>query len=88
MARTTGPLLAIGAVSMANQALTPGASVDWRIPVAAGLGAGVFALAERAWPDGVVAIAWLALLATLFVRPSPAVPAPIETLTNTLRTKG
>ncbi len=80
MARTTGTILAIGGISWANAVLLQDQPMDWRIPVATGLAAGMFALAERAWPDGAVAIATVALVTVLFVRVDPKTKAPVETL--------
>lgn len=78
MARTTGPILAIGAVTLANQSLLNDKPIDWRIPIAAGLAAGLFALFEKGWEEAAVALAWTALAATLFTRLTPGVPSPIE----------
>lgn len=84
MARTTGPILAVGAITLANKSLIHGDPVDWRIPVATGITAGVFALGERAWQDGAVMLAWLALVAVLFVRIDPRQKAPVESFTDWL----
>lgn len=84
MARTTGPILAVGAITLANKSLIHGDPVDWRIPVATGITAGVFALGERAWQDGAVLLAWLALVAVLFVRIDPRQKAPVESFTDWL----
>ncbi len=78
MSQSTGPILAIGAITMANQSVFHDEDVDWRIPIATGLAAGMFSLAEKAWPEGVKGIAWVALVSVLFVRLNPAVPAPVE----------
>ncbi len=78
MSRSTGPILALGAITVANQTIVGGQPLNWRVPVATGLAAGAFALAERAFPDGVVALAWLAVVAVLFVRLDPREPAPVE----------
>lgn len=82
MARTTGPILAIGAVTLGNQVIVHGRPVDWRIPIATGLAAGLFAVLERGWESGAVGLAWLALGVTLMIRIDPDVPAPIESITN------
>lgn len=84
MARTTGPILAVGAITLANKSLIHGDPVDWRIPVATGITAGVFALGEKAWQDGAVMLAWLALVAVLFVRIDPRQKAPVESFTEWL----
>lgn len=80
MARTTGTILAIGGISWANAVILNEKPMDWRIPVATGLAAGMFALAEKAWPDGAVAVATVALVTVLFVRVDKTTKAPVETL--------
>jgi hypothetical protein len=78
--RSTGPILAIGAITVGNQVLLNGKSLNWKIPVATGIAAGMFALAEKGWEDGAVALAWLALVTVIFARVDPNVPAPAESL--------
>lgn len=78
MARSTGPILALGGITLANKTIVNGQPMDWRIPIATGLAAGVFALAEKGWEEGAVGIAWLALVTILFVRVDPNVPSPVE----------
>lgn len=76
--KTTGPILAVGAVTVANQSLFHGRPVDWRVPIATGLAAIGFGLAERAWPKGAEILAWTALLTVLLTRTSPNIPSPSE----------
>ncbi len=80
MAQTTGTILAIGGISWANAVILNGKPMDWRIPVATGIAAGMFALFEKAWPDGAMAIATIALVTVLFVRVDKNTKAPVETL--------
>lgn len=80
MARTTGTVLAIGGISWANAVVLNGRPMDWRIPVATGLTAGMLALVEKVWPDAAMAIASLALVTVLFVRVDRNTKAPVETL--------
>lgn len=80
--RSTGPVLAIGAITMANNVLFNDKPFDWRVPVATGIAAGAFSLAEKAWPEGAVALAWMALVTILITRIDPKVPSPVETLNN------
>jgi hypothetical protein len=82
MSRTTGPVLAIGGITLANGVLFNDRPMDWRIPIATGIAAMGFALVEKAWEPGAVALAWVALVAVLLTRVDPAVPAPLETLNN------
>ena len=76
--RTTGPILAIGGITLANQSIVHTQPVSWRVPVATGLAAGIFALLEKAWGDGAVALAYLALASILFTRIDKSVPSPVE----------
>jgi hypothetical protein len=82
MARSTGPILAMGAVTLANESVFHGQPVDWRVPVATGLLASAAALAEKAWPQGVVILAWTGLLTVLLTRTKPSVPSPTESLVD------
>jgi hypothetical protein len=78
MAKTTGPILVIGGITLANQVIVNNKPIDWRIPIATGLAAGMFALAEKGWEDGAVALSYLALVTVIFVRVDPKIPAPAE----------
>lgn len=80
MAASTGPILAIGAVTMVNQMIINDRPVDLRVPIATGAAAVAFALMEKGWPGGVAAAAWLALVVSIFVRVDPDTPPPIEAL--------
>lgn len=80
--KTTGPVLAIGAITLANNVLFNGQEFDWRVPIATGIATGAFALAEKAWPEGATALAWMALVTILITRVNPRVPSPVETLNN------
>lgn len=78
MAKSTGPILAVGAITLANEVLIAEKEMNWRIPAATGIAAGIFALLEKGWRDGAVTLAYLALVTVLFVRTDPATPAPVE----------
>lgn len=82
MARTTGPILAVGGITLANSVIVNGRPIDWRVPIATGLAAGMFALAENGWEKGAVALSYLALVTVLFVRLQPNVPAPVESFST------
>ncbi len=82
MADTTGTILTIGAITMANQVIVNKQPIDWKVPIATGLAAGMFALAEKGWHDGAVMLAYVALVTTLFVRVDPKTPSPLESFNN------
>lgn len=81
MSRTTGPILAIGGITLANELLLENKGMDWRVPIATGVAAGLFALLEKAWADGAVALAYTALVAVLLTRLPGQKRAPVENLT-------
>jgi uncharacterized membrane protein len=78
MARTTGPVLAIGGITMANAVIFNNQPIDWRIPIATGISAMLLALAEKGWELGAVSLAWTALVTILFVRLDGRTPSPME----------
>jgi membrane protein implicated in regulation of membrane protease activity len=78
--RTTGPVLAIGGITLANELLLENKPMDWRVPIATGVAAGLFALMETAWKEGAVAMAYLALVTVLLVRLPGQKRAPLENL--------
>lgn len=84
--KTTGPVLAIGAITVANNVLFNNKPFDWRVPIATGIAAGAFALGEKAWPQGATALAWMALVTILITRIDPKVPSPVETLNHWWKT--
>lgn len=88
MARSTGLVLAAGAVTAANEALFAPlaggkASFNWRIlPATALLAAGLAAL-EQVVPTFAVGLAGLALVTVLIV-PLGSAPTPIESAAKAL----
>lgn len=78
MARSTGPILAIGGITIANQTLFNGKPLDWRVVVATGGAAMLFALVEKASPEVAVGLAYIGLVTILFARVDPKVPSPAE----------
>jgi len=89
VARSTGVVLAVGAVTFANEALfapLAGAGkvqVNWRIiPATAGL-ALALALLERVAPGFAVGLAWLSLL-TVLVVPFGNAPTPLDNAVKVL----
>lgn len=79
MAESTGPILAIGAITVANRTVFNDEPMEWKVPIATALAAVLFAGAERAVGRGAVYVAYLALVTIVFARVDPAVPAPAET---------
>ena len=80
MARSTGPILAVGAITMVNQSILHAQPIDWRVPVATGVAAVAFSLLEHAAPTLAVGAAWIALVAVLLGRADGKTPSPSETL--------
>lgn len=76
--RTTGPILAVGAIALGNETIVANQPIDWRIPVGTGIAAAGFALFEELWEEGAVALAWLSLVTVLFVRINANTPSPVE----------
>ena len=80
MAQTTGPILAVGGITMFNQTVLNNKEIDWRVPIATGFLAGGFALFERGNAQMAKGVAWIALLTVLLAREDPKVPSPAESL--------
>lgn len=78
MARSTGPILAAGAITLGNQTIFNKQPINWRIPIATGITAGSLALIERLSPGFAVGIAWIALVTVLIARVIPNQPTPVE----------
>lgn len=91
MARSTGPVIAAGAVVAANEALfspLTGGKADWGsvwrvLPATAGLAVGL-ALLEKAAPQFAVGLAWLTLLG-VFLFPVGTVQPPIQNLNKIMK---
>lgn len=78
MAASTGPILAIGALTLANRVVFNDKPMDWKVPIGVAMAAVLFAGAERALGRTAVQLAYLALITTVFVRVDPATPSPAE----------
>jgi len=82
MARTTGPILAVGTITVANDLindhLDPGTFV--KVVVGTGITALAFGGAEKVVGNIAVVVAYTMLVAVLFVPLNPAVPAPVVSL--------
>jgi len=81
MARSTGPILAVGAITIGNATIVHNKPFDWWQPVAVGITAVIMTGAEKVAPKMTVALAYLALLAVTFTRIQPSVPSPAESFT-------
>ena len=80
MAKSTGPVLAIGAITVVNQSVLNDKPFDWKVPVATACVAAGFALLEQAFEPAAVGLAWLALITLLLTRIDEDVPSPVESL--------
>jgi hypothetical protein len=82
MARSTGPILAVGGITLLNQSLLAKdpQELDMRVVVGTAIAAGGLALLERLSEELAVGIAWVALVAVLFVRIDPKTGSPAENL--------
>lgn len=78
MSKTTGPILAMGAVTIVNNTVFHGQPMDWRVPIATGLAAIGFSLGEKAVPQIAEIIAWTAFVTVMLTRINPKVPSPVE----------
>lgn len=77
MSETTGPILAVGGITILNQTVLHNKPMDWRIPIATGVATGFFALLERGAPQAARLAAYTALVTVLFTRINN-VPSPTE----------
>lgn len=81
MAGSTGPILAIGAITIINESIVNGQPLDWRVPISTGLAALAIGALENGIPafsDAFVKLSWLALVTTLLVRVKQGTPSPME----------
>ena len=78
MSRTIGPILATGLVTVANQTVFHDEPMNWKVPIATGLAAIGFSLAERAAPQIAIILAWTTFLTVMLTRTNPNVPSPVE----------
>jgi hypothetical protein len=83
MGASTGPLLAVGGVTMFNQTVLHKQPPNWRVAAATGFAVAAFALIEKGGKAGAgfaKYTAWIALLTVLLARVDPKTPSPVETL--------
>ena len=82
MARSTGPILAVGGITIANQSLLAKEQqpIDFRVIVGTAIAAGGLALLEKVSEGLAVGIAYIALVSVLFARLDPKAGSPAENL--------
>lgn len=87
MARSTGPILAVGGITLINKSLLAEKKqeIDFKVIVGTAIAAGGLALLERLSEELAVGIAWVALVAVLFVRIDPVAKAPAENLLRIMK---
>lgn len=78
MAESTGPILAVGAITVANRTIFNDEPMDWKVPIGTAIAAVLFAGMERAVGRSAVMLAYLALVTSVFARVDPKVPSPAE----------
>ena len=79
MAASTGPILAIGAITLTNRVVFNNKPMDWKIAIGTGIAAVMFAGAESLIGSDIPrGIAMVALVAVVFTRIDPQVPSPAE----------
>lgn len=78
MAASTGPVLAIGALTVANRTVFNDRPMDWKVPVGTAIAAVLFAGLERAVGSTAPRLAYVALVTVVFARVDPSVPSPAE----------
>lgn len=78
MAKSTGPILAVGIIATVNRTIFNGKSMDWRVPIATGIAASILGFIEKASPDLAMGIAYLTLITVSLTRVDPSIPSPAE----------
>lgn len=78
MAESTGPIIALGALTVTNRVIFNDEPMPWKVPIGTALAAVLFAGAEKAVGRSAVWLAYLALVTTVFARVDPTVPSPAE----------
>jgi hypothetical protein len=86
MARSTGPILAVGGITIANRSLLAKEQqpIDFRVIVGTAVAAAGLALLERVSEGLAVGIAYIALVAVLFTDLDKKSGAPAENLLRVL----
>ena len=89
MARSTGPILAVGGITLANKSLLAEKPqpIDFRVIVGTTIAAAGLALLERVSEGLAVGIAYIALVAVLFAELDKKAGAPAENLLRIMGAK-
>jgi hypothetical protein len=82
MAASTGPVLAMGGITMINESVLHNKPFNWKIPIATGVLAGMLALVEKASPALATGLVWIGLAAVLLTRVDPNIPSPTESFAS------
>ena len=78
MADSTAPILLTGGATILSDYIN-GKGVDYRVAIATGIAAAVFAAVEPADRQVVVGVAWIALIASLIIPRANGTPGPAQT---------
>lgn len=78
MSASTGPVLAVGALTVTNRVIFNDQQMEWKVPIATAIAAVLFSGMERAIGRSAVALAYVALVTAVFARVDPDVPSPAE----------
>lgn len=84
MAKSTGPLLAAGAINVGNATIVHGKPIDWRVPLGIGVVATVFAGLEHVpgLDVFIAGISWIVLVTIVLTRSRKDVPSPAESFAS------
>jgi hypothetical protein len=86
MSATTGPIIAIGAVSFGNEFIQ-GEGLNFKIVLATGIAAGILSLLEHLSVELALGITWIALVTELLAPPKKGLKSPVQELTSLLGIK-
>jgi hypothetical protein len=80
--RSTGPILAAGAVTLFNDVVVNRKSVgqDARVVIATAIAAGGLALLEKLSAELAVGLGWLVFISVMFIRVDASTPSPVESI--------
>lgn len=84
MARSTGPVIAMGVIVVANDVIVHKKPLagEAKVLVATGITAVALGMLEQASESIAVGLAWVALITVMMTRIDPKTPAPLESIAN------